>query len=381
VHDIAYDHYGRRLAVCTSSLRISVYSAPVTQGEEVDSTAEWIETARMDRAHGAPIWRLCWGHPEHGEPLASCSEDRTVAVWSDKSCVGVERRSLRTDGGSTTAGSISVEAASGAGRTIPILTKRRTLQGEGPIVDVRFAPGPMGLKIAAVTANGDARVFECNDALRLVDWGSEDLESNARPAASTMQAAGNTTATADTEKPPAPVLSSALDWMPVPFGGELAGDERPATLAVAGRGARLAIWTRSMKNRRWESFASVEEAHPASGGGVKDVAWCPNLCRAFEIVATCGEGASLWRVDIAATDKSGRPATDRRQDGGERIKLQHIKTLVNPWDKVGLVWRCSWNVCGTAIALGREGCEVSVWRSDASLDWHQEADIDLTPCS
>merc|ERR1740117_2443512 len=87
VHDIAYDYYGTRLAICTSSLCISIFSAPSATGSTAtgeESSGEWVETARMTQAHTGPIWRLSWGPPDCGEPLASCSEDRTVAIWSNR---------------------------------------------------------------------------------------------------------------------------------------------------------------------------------------------------------------------------------------------------------------------------------------------------------
>ena len=47
VHDIAYDHYGKRVATCSSDNMIKVFD------EAGEKLAEW-------KAHRGSIWRLCW---------------------------------------------------------------------------------------------------------------------------------------------------------------------------------------------------------------------------------------------------------------------------------------------------------------------------------
>mmetsp|Transcript_61861 Transcript_61861/g.135933 ORF Transcript_61861/g.135933 Transcript_61861/m.135933 type:complete len:365 (-) Transcript_61861:92-1186(-) len=342
VHDIAYDYYGTRLALCTSSLRISIFTAPTSSGSQDNSSAAWTETARMERAHAGPIWRLSWGHPEHGEPLVSCSEDHVITVW------------YQGRGGGAAATQRLGEGCSG----LPSWQRRAQLQCDGPVVDVRFAPAPVGIKLAACTADGRAKVFECVNALDLRSWEPEDLElPGQRPAAA---AAG------------AGCSSAALDWMPAPFGS--GGDEHGEALAVAGRAGRLAIWVKE-KAGRWKELAGTE-AHPVAGGGVKDVAWCPNLCRPYEIVATCGAGAALWRVDFSTQDE-GYGGTYGRKETSCACQLQLLKQLMPSADEACLVWRCSWNLTGTTLALCPEGGEVSVWKATASLEWRPECEIDL----
>lgn len=337
VHDIAYDYYGTRLALCTSSLRISIFSAPPAtaaagasgKSEDAD-TAPWIETARMDRAHGGPIWRLSWGHPEHGEPLASCSEDRLVTIWYGA------RGAARS-------------AESQVSGNLPSWLRRAQLQFDGPVVDVRFAPSTFGLKLAACTSDGKARVYECVNALDLRSWEHEDLEVPAH-----RQAAASS--------------SAAIDWMPAPFGGSVAAnpDDRGEILAVGGRGGKLAIWGKD-KNSRWKELISAE-AHQLPAGGVKDLAWCPNLCRNYEVIATCGAGAKLWRVDIV------------RKDVTPICQLHAMKELApSPAEDIAaaMIWRCSWNLIGTTLALCGEGGQMSVWKVDASLEWREECDVHL----
>merc|ERR1740139_887214 len=100
------------------------------------------------------------------------------------------------------------------------------LQGEGPIVDVRFAPASLGLKLAACTSDGKARLFECQNVLALADWLNEDIETIANASATNVTPSDVAGVTA---------TSAALDWMSTPFGGGLLGDDRGETLAIGGR--------------------------------------------------------------------------------------------------------------------------------------------------
>merc|ERR1711972_700880 len=222
-----------------------------------------------------------------------------------------------------------------------------TLSCDGPVVDVRFAPAALGLKLAACVADGKARVFEFPNALDFKQWEHEDLETKKWPRCT----------------------SAAIDWMPTPFGGS--SDTDRETLALAGRGGRLAIWAKGKANH-WTELTSVE-AHDSDGAGVKDVAWCPNLCREYEIIATCGSGAKLWRVDFSVHDERNGP----RRDAPHGCQLQLLKELISADSEVCPVWRCSWNLTGTTLALCPEGTEVSVWKADAALEWVQQCDIEM----
>jgi nucleoporin SEH1 len=140
VHDVSYNFYGNRLALCTSSQTISVWEL------STDDDGKWTESARIDNAHAGPIWRLDWAHPEFGQVLASCSEDRTISVWSWSQTGGWKRRATLTD-------------------------------SPHAVTDVQFAPRGFGLKFAACTADGIVRVYEASDPLNLAAWEVEDFNA------------------------------------------------------------------------------------------------------------------------------------------------------------------------------------------------------------
>uniref|UniRef100_A0A672NE84 Nucleoporin seh1-like n=1 Tax=Sinocyclocheilus grahami TaxID=75366 RepID=A0A672NE84_SINGR len=74
IHDVSYDFHGRRMATCSSDQSVKVWD----KGDD----GEWRCTASW-KTHSGSVWRVTWAHPEFGQVLASCSFDRTAAVWEE----------------------------------------------------------------------------------------------------------------------------------------------------------------------------------------------------------------------------------------------------------------------------------------------------------
>jgi WD40 repeat protein len=47
-----------------------------------DSQGAWKLTGSWKAHHGS-IWKVTWAHPEFGQVIATCSFDRTAAVWEE----------------------------------------------------------------------------------------------------------------------------------------------------------------------------------------------------------------------------------------------------------------------------------------------------------
>lgn len=47
-----------------------------------DNQGNWKLTAAW-KAHSGSVWKVTWAHPEFGQVLATCSFDRTAAVWEE----------------------------------------------------------------------------------------------------------------------------------------------------------------------------------------------------------------------------------------------------------------------------------------------------------
>ncbi|KAI2652572.1 Nucleoporin SEH1 [Labeo rohita] len=87
IHDVSYDFHGRRMATCSSDqsvkarkhcLRVQFRCTVWDKGDD----GEWHCTASW-KTHSGSVWRVTWAHPEFGQVLASCSFDRTAAVWEE----------------------------------------------------------------------------------------------------------------------------------------------------------------------------------------------------------------------------------------------------------------------------------------------------------
>lgn len=91
---------------------------------------------------------MTWAHPEFGAVLASCSFDRTAAVWEE--IVGESHDKLR-----------------GQSHWV----KRTTLvDSRTSVTDVKFAPKHMGLMLATCSADGIVRIYEAPDVMNLSQW-------------------------------------------------------------------------------------------------------------------------------------------------------------------------------------------------------------------
>uniref|UniRef100_A0A2K5I3B4 SEH1 like nucleoporin n=1 Tax=Colobus angolensis palliatus TaxID=336983 RepID=A0A2K5I3B4_COLAP len=110
-------------------------------------SGDWHCTASW-KTHSGSVWRVTWAHPEFGQVLASCSFDRTAAVWEE--IVGESNDKLR-----------------GQSHWV----KRTTLvDSRTSVTDVKFAPKHMGLMLATCSADGIVRIYEAPDVMNLSQW-------------------------------------------------------------------------------------------------------------------------------------------------------------------------------------------------------------------
>ena len=94
IHDVAYDFYGRRMATCSSDQSVKVWCyinisktslmlvMLASQVFDLDENDEWRCTAEW-KTHSGSVWKVNWAHPEFGQVLATCSFDRTAAIWEE----------------------------------------------------------------------------------------------------------------------------------------------------------------------------------------------------------------------------------------------------------------------------------------------------------
>lgn len=59
-----------------------LYNVGLFQVWDQDENEKWHLTASW-KAHSGSVWKVTWAHPDFGQVLATCSFDRTAAVWEE----------------------------------------------------------------------------------------------------------------------------------------------------------------------------------------------------------------------------------------------------------------------------------------------------------
>ncbi|KAF8580181.1 WD40 repeat-like protein [Ramaria rubella] len=137
--DAAYDWYGTRLATAGLDQKIKIWRLD-------EQTGDWSVEEEW-KAHDAAISRLSWGHPAHGQFIASSSFDRTVRVW-ERSPPETSDHGLNSIGSSTRGGEPWIERA--------LLT-----EAKGSVRSVQWAPKCFGMKVASIATDNHLRLYEC----------------------------------------------------------------------------------------------------------------------------------------------------------------------------------------------------------------------------
>ena len=78
----------------------------------------------MVQTHSGSVWRVTWAHPEYGQVVATCSFDRTAAVWEEM--VGETRMD---------------------GQNRSWIKRASLVDSRTAVTDVKFAPKHMGLQL------------------------------------------------------------------------------------------------------------------------------------------------------------------------------------------------------------------------------------------
>lgn len=152
------------------------------------------------QTHSGSVWRVTWAHPEFGQVLASCSFDRTAAVWEE--IVGEsndKQRGLSHWVSATVITCLTLTLTLRMSihrhyrhgfykpqrplkfrslfRTLSpnhislFQIKRTTLvDSRTSVTDVKFAPKHMGLMLTTCSADGVVRIYEAPDVMNLSQW-------------------------------------------------------------------------------------------------------------------------------------------------------------------------------------------------------------------
>ncbi|XP_022663105.1 nucleoporin SEH1-like isoform X2 [Varroa jacobsoni] len=221
IHDVAFDFYGRRLATCSSDQNVKIF--------DLQPDGDWKCTGNF-KTHSGSVWKVTWAHPEFGQVIATCSYDRTAAIWEECPVLG------------------------------KWLRKASIVCAQATLKDIKFAPKHLGLQIATCSEDCRVRVYEAPDVMNLSTWplqGDIDCKmplscltwhSNATPA---LIAVGSD----DTSNPTAP---------------------------------KVHLYDYSETSRTWTRLESVCITDP-----VHDMAFAPNMGRSFDLIAVASNDVKL----------------------------------------------------------------------------------------
>lgn len=368
VHDVVYDHYGLRLATCSSDHKIKVWSE--------NAAGEWQCDAVLD-GHRAAVWKLAWAHPEYGQVLASCGFDHQVLVWEeldtpvskqpgtddpaaqaaqatlaggDSAGVGTGVGMGQTPGGVGVgavgavgaAGAVGADgegegggAGSGDGATVEVASRWHTpgpLKADGAqsVNDMQFAPRHCGLCLATCSTDGFVRIFSADDVMNLDSW------SMSEKFAATKEGGEAT----------------SLSWNMTRFDDQM---------LVVGSAGRVLLWAKNSVQRRWDAVAEMETSAPNSV--VNDLCWAPNLGRSYHLVAASAsnsESVDIWKL---SWDAATGAYSEVRKDCELACKSE--------------VWRCEWNVTGTVLATSGDDGTIRLWRKNFHGKWNLIAEETL----
>ncbi|XP_078397186.1 nucleoporin SEH1 isoform X2 [Cetorhinus maximus] len=299
IHDVSFDFHGRRMATCSSDQSVKVW--------DKSETGEWNCTASW-KTHSGSVWRVTWAHPEFGQVLASCSFDRTAAVWEE--IVGESNDKLR-----------------GQSHWV----KRTTLvDSRTSVTDVKFAPKHMGLVLATCSADGVVRIYEAPDVMNLSQWSLQHEISGK-------------------------LSCSCISWNPS------SSRSHPAMIAVGSDdsstnlGGKVQIYEYNENTRKYakaETLITVTDP-------VHDIAFAPNLGRSFHILAVANKDVRIFTLKPLRKELSG-------SGGPTKFEIQTVAQFDNHNSQV---WRVSWNITGTVLASsGDDGC-VRLWKANYMDNW------------
>eukprot|EP00946_MAST-07B_sp_MAST-7B-sp1_P004904 g4904.t1 len=342
IHDVAYDYYGQSLASCSADREIKVWRRD--SGDEGKGgwtcTDSWV-------AHQGPVWKLQWAHPQYGRIIASCSFDRTVAIWEELNHFSNAPSAAAASSPGESGGPGPAAAPNAPRKSNWKLRTRRDSQE--PVTDIAFAPRSLGLQLATVSGDGYVRIYKPDDAHNLEFWHEQSFEASSSDAG-----ANNDEASAKRSR-----QLTSISWCEAHF--------CPPMLAVAAKDGSIRVWAFNESFERWQVMHQLQ----GHTGAVHDIAWAPDTGRSFHLLASASADGCLgvWAVARSGESGSALPrAANSTEDGDDGSgasfgdgKVSRCMMKENAHGERE-VWRVQWDISGMQLASSGDDRKVRLWR-------------------
>lgn len=326
IHDIAFDHYGRRIATSGCDRTVKIW--------DLDENGEWTSSTEGSewKAHLSGVTSLSWGHPEFGQLLATSGSDGFATIWE-------ERAEGSSGSAATTSTGFMNDRSDQPGNSSALTATRWTERAKltdarKSLACVKFAPRHLRLQIATAGADGTVRIYEAVDVMNLNQWLLKNSIQVENDSASDLGV-------------------TCLDWC--------TGRFEPPTIVVGSSSGNVNLYRYSDASRNWGLLMRLD-GHISPRKGVLDVAWSPDVGRSYHLISSCGRDGEL-RVH--------RLKKSTADEAGSGLQLESSQKIDSESD----TWRCAWNVTGTVLASSGDTGVVKLWKSDFQGVWKSVAEV------
>lgn len=276
IHDVSFDHFGKRMATCSSDQTVKVW--------DLDEDDDWYCSSSW-KTHNGSVWKVCWAHPEFGQVLATCSFDRTAAIWEE------------------------IVSGSSSQKNHSWVRRASLVDSRSSVTDVKFAPQHLGLQLATCSADGCVRVYEAPDVMNLAQWSVQNQIK-------------------------LKLSCSCLSWNPSCY------SKHPAMLAIGSDdsntsvGGKVIIYEYSEINRDWMKVHTIMTVTDP----VNDIAFAPNYGTLRHTLAIASKNVHIF-VMRALNDNQGPGSEASKYSVNEVAKFEdhNSKAWRVSWNVLGNV--------------------------------------------
>ncbi|KXL45875.1 hypothetical protein M433DRAFT_156657 [Acidomyces richmondensis BFW] len=311
LHDAVLDHYGRRLATCSSDKTLKIYSIdPPSTTSTTNSAAANPPTHHLTATltgHDSAVWCVAWSHPSFGTILASCGYDGRILLFREQP--------------STTQSQQQSQQSAPGGRWERIY---EFTHHTASVNMVAWSPPEVGCHLAAASSDGNVSVitFE-NNTFSHVIFPAHGLGVNSVSWAPALLPGQLTSAVA--------LGGKQTNSMPEP----------QRRFATGGSDNLVKLWSWNPATGTYDHTLTLQ----GHTDWVRDVSISPTpLSKMYVASASQDHTVRIWTLG------PGKDMRDAAAWGCEVLEFGVV------------VWRVSWSLAGNVLAVSGEDNRVSLWK-------------------